>query len=223
LLALAREARVTLIGGNLARSPGPLMVDVTALGRAAKRRILTRGAGRPGHELYVTGSLGGAAAGLAMLEAGVNRAAASPDALACIQRYETPDARLRMGRVVGRSGAASAAIDLSDGLADAVRQLAEAAGTGAIVRADAVPVDPGARNWAVTEGQDPLAVALSGGEDYELLFAVPSRRRRAFLGATRRCSQLPVTKIGELTREPVLVLEAHGRRTPLPEPAFLHF
>jgi thiamine-monophosphate kinase len=85
-----------------------------------------------------------------------------------------------------------------------------------------VPVHPGAAAWAEQHNQTPLNFALSGGEDYELLFAVPRKRRAAFAAACRRHSDVPVTRIGQLTAEPGCWLELDGRREPLGA-GFAHF
>ena len=213
--ALAESTRAALVGGNIARSPGPVVLDVTVLGSVKRRRWLERGGGHPGDELYVTGDLGGAAAGLAMLEAAGAAGELDSSEQACIDRYERPEPRLRMGQVVGRNRAAAAAIDLSDGLADGARQLAHASQTGVVLEADAIPLNEGARRWAARSGADALDLALSGGEDYELLFAVRPRRRRAFLAASRQAGNPPVTRIGRLTRETGAWLERAGELQPL--------
>jgi thiamine-monophosphate kinase len=221
-LALAGAAGAPLIGGNLTRSPGPMVVDVTALGAVRPRRLLRRSGARTGDELFVTGSLGAAATGLAMLAAGIDRYTVDEAGGACLARYEHPDARLRCGRLVARTGSASAAIDISDGLADAAAKLADASAVGVVIDADAVPVHAGASGWAVRTGQDPLAMALSGGEDYEIAFAVPPRRRSKFLAALRRCPGLAITCVGRFIAERGHWLERAGTRTALPS-GFAHF
>ena len=221
-LAAAAAAGVALVGGNLARSPGPLVVDVTALGSVRRRRVLGRSGGRPGDELYVSGTIGGATAALEWLSAAAAGDPAGEPPPATIARYRRPQARVRLGVVVGRTRSAGACMDLSDGLADAVRQMAAASGTGARVEAGAVPLDPGARAWFERHGRGPLEAALAGGEDYELLFAVPPRRRRSFLAATRLARPIEVTRIGALTREPAVVLADSRGESPLPE-GFAHF
>ena len=221
-LSLATRLKAPLVGGNITRSPGPIVIDVTVVGSARARRLVTRAGGRPGDALYVTGGVGAAAAGLGILRAGLARESLGTDLEACVARHERPEPRLRAGLLAGRSRAVSAGIDLSDGLADGARQLAEASHTGVVIEADAVPVDAGARAWASRHGHDPLDAALSGGEDYELLFAVPRRRTRAFLGAAGRWGGLAVTRIGQLTKEPGAWLERGGRREPLPA-GFVHF
>ena len=98
VVAASTAAGASLVGGNIARSPGPLVVDVTAIGAIGRRRVLTRGGGRAGDELYVTGTVGGAGAGLAILQSGTDRAALDAESAACLARYERPEARLRCGR-----------------------------------------------------------------------------------------------------------------------------
>ncbi len=221
-VTLGAATGTALIGGNITRTPGPLALDTTAIGAARPRRLLTRRGGRPGDELYVTGTLGAAAAGLAMLEAGAGRSTLAPDELACIARYEEPQARLRSGVIVARTRAARACMDVSDGLADAAAQIAAASRTGVIVEASRVPIDPGVRTWCERTSRDPLELALSGGEDYELLFAVAPRSRRAFLRAASRCRKVPVTLIGRLTSEPGARLQVGDRVQPMRH-GFSHF
>jgi len=215
-------ADAALVGGNIARSPGPLVVDVTAIGAANRRRILRRGGGRAGDSLYVTGAVGGAAAGLAILESGAERAALDAESTACVARYERPVARLRCGRMVAARRAASASMDLSDGLADAVRQVAEASCTGAEIDGATIPLQPGAASWLARGGADPIEAAIAGGEDYELLFAVPARRRKAFLAAIRHTGHLSATLVGRLTRDRALTLVRAGVGTTL-NSGFSHF
>jgi len=221
-VALGAETGTHLIGGNLTRTPGPLTLDTTAIGAVRPRRVLTRKDGRPGDELYVTGSLGAAAAGLAMLEAGAGRAALEQAEAACVDRYERPQPRLRCGIVVGRSRAARACMDLSDGLADAASQIASASGTGCVIDANRVPVAEGVMTWAARTSRDPLELALSGGEDYELLFAVSPRRRRAFVAAMKRSGNLRCTLVGRLTTELGARLQHVDRVVPL-RLGFSHF
>lgn len=221
-LAVARTFRTPLVGGNLTRSPGPLVIDVTVIGSARPRRLLVRSGGRPGDELYVSGLVGAAATGLAVLQSGIARASLSADLAAAVDRYERPDPRLGLGVRVARSRSSHAGIDLSDGLADAVRQIATASGLGAIVEGRDVPVHPAARAWAAHVSTDPMRLAVSGGEDYELLFAVPLRRRVSFLAAVGSRSPLRVTRVGRLTQAAGLWLETNGRREPL-GPGFVHF
>ena len=229
IAALADEARthgVAIVGGNVTSTPGPVAITLTLTGTVPPRRVLTRGGARPGDELYVTGSVGAALAGLRWLQAHPTLdvpGASSPAGIAeCVRRYRRPEARLRAGRLLGSNRVASACMDLSDGLADAVRQVAEASGTGARIDGASVPVPEAAAAVFTGLGADPVRAAIEGGDDYELLVAVPPKRRRALEAVRRLARGLPLTRIGELTKEPALVLIARDGRQPLPE-GFAHF
>ena len=113
-------------------------------------------------------------------------------------------------------------MDLSDGLADAVGQLAQASGTGAIVEASALPIPEAARRWFESRGQDPIRAAVSGGDDYELLFAVPPRSRGRLRTVIRQARGVPVTRIGELTAAPAILLKRDGVTEAMPD-GFTHF
>jgi len=219
---LATASGSVLIGGNLTRSPGPLMVDATVLGHVRRRRVLRRDAARAGDEFYVTGAPGSAAVGLAVLQSGTPRDGLDAALDACVLRYERPDARWRAASVVARSGASVAAMDLSDGLADAARQMADASRVGVVIDRALLPISTGVTTWASRSGRSAPDIVLAGGEDYELAFAVRPRQRRRFLAAMRRSPDLPVTRVGRFVAEPGAWLESDGVRTPLPS-GFSHF
>ena len=219
LAALAGRHRVYVAGGNLTRSPGPMMIDITITGTAKRRQLLTRSGARPGDELYVTGTVGAAAAGLAMLKE--RSAAPDDDANPCVARYLYPQPRIRMGLLVARNRAATAGVDLSDGLADAVQQIALVSGVGAVIDADAVPVEPAAREWFSRHGTDPVRSAITGGDDYELLLAVRPRVARRLTPA-RRHGDVPLTRIGVCTENPEMLLNCADGSGPVPLPAGFH-
>lgn len=229
--AMAADANVTVAGGNLARSPanqqadGPLVVDVTVIGSVRPRKILTRSAGRPGDTLYVTGTIGAAAAGLDWLRTqprGTRREPQDPALLECIARHRRPAVRARIGSLLGRSRSATTCMDLSDGLADAVTQIAAQSGTGATIDASALPIDPGAMDWFSSRGIDPVTAALAGGDDYELLFGVPPKRRGRLRHVLQQSRGVAITRIGELTKDPAIVLNRNGRLERFPS-GFVHF
>jgi thiamine-monophosphate kinase len=221
--ALAAQSGAVLIGGNVARSPGPLMVDVTAVGAVRPRRLLRRAGARPGHALYVTGQIGSAATGLALLEAGRPRETMTPDELACLERYEAPTPRLRFSGIVAKTGAASACIDLSDGLADAAKRLADAAGIGVLIHADELQVNPAAQAQFGIPSDDGCLGVCSAGEDYELAFAVAPRQERRFRAAIRRCPELLVHRAGVFEANPGARLDIGAKRLALSGPEFVHF
>jgi thiamine-monophosphate kinase len=220
-LALAARTGTHLIGGNVTRSPGPLVLDATVSGTAKRRKVLTRSGARAGDSLFVSGTVGGAAAGLAWLQRAGPAPPDDPAIADAVGRFLAPEPRLRLGILVGRTKAASAAMDLSDGLADAVRQVAEASGLGARIDAAALPVHP-AVAVPGTGDEERTDAALAGGEDYELLLAVPRRASRR-LDAAARHARVPVTRIGVLTPAGSgLVLATERGDRPIPE-GFEHF
>jgi thiamine-monophosphate kinase len=221
LLALADRQRVTVVGGNIACTSGPLAIDVTAIGTVRRRRVLTRAGARPGDEVYVTGTLGDAAVGLARLRdrfgsaggatkgdsrGGETDAQVSGPMEHCEQRYLRPEPRVRAGMLLGRNRAASSCIDLSDGLADGVRQLARASGVGITIDAAAIPVSEASRRWHAAVGRDPIETALVGGDDYELLFTVRPAHRGRLRAVLGQLGKLPVTRVGVVTRDPAVLL-----------------
>jgi thiamine-monophosphate kinase len=241
--ALAARHRLHVVGGNLTRSPGPLMIDMTVAGTVKRRQALTRSGARPGDDLYVSGSIGGAAAGLAMLrqrprpatvedseraqeECRLDRDLTSvSSASAAVERYLRPEPRVLLGVHLGRNRAASACMDLSDGLADGAHGIAEASDVGIAIDAAALPIDPDARAWFDARGQDAIVEALTAGDDYELLFTVRPRTRRRLLEAARR-GGVPLTRIGRCTADRAVVLQRPRDGSidvsPLPQ-GFTHF
>ena len=218
-LRQASAHRATLLGGNITQTAGPLVINVTAIGAVRPRRALTRAGARPGDEIYVTGTVGDAATGLAMLR--VSAAAATAESV-CAGRYLRPEPRVRAGLQLAHHGAASSCVDLSDGLADGLRQLARASGVGVEIDTGALPMSDEARAWHTAAGTDALAAALGGGDDYELLFTVRPRHRGRLRGARRRIGDLPITRIGVVTRGSDLAVRDASGCHALP-PGFEHF
>jgi thiamine-monophosphate kinase len=184
----AREVDCALVGGNLSASR-EWMISVTLIGEASGVGV-TRSGGRPGDLVYVTGTLGAAAFGREILlgrRRGPRRA---------IGAFLDPRARLDAAAVLARTRAATAAIDVSDGLLSDLRHLCKASGVGASIDADRLPLSNDVRRLAP---QEHFRLALSGGEDYELLFTVSPRRRRELENAAR-AARVAVTAIGRLTR-----------------------
>lgn len=217
LLALAATHNVAVVGGNISRTPGPLMVDITAIGSAKPRRVMTRSGARPGDAVYLTGSVGDGLVGLRSLQA-----PGDPTPTLCRERYLRPQPRVRAGMLLGRNRAASACMDTSDGLADAARQIAEASGVGITLDASALPIGAEARQWHAAQGQSALDAVLAGGDDYELLFTVRPGHRGRLRNVRRSLGDLPITQVGVVTKERTLSLRTDGGQHSLPE-GFDHF
>ena len=171
--ALAARVGATIAGGDISASP-TFVVAVTAIGRIpAGRGPVRRSEARPGDVLAVTGSLGGSAAGLAVLDdpslsSGIDEDAARE----ALRRHRRPEARLAEGRLLAEAGA-TAMLDISDGLGVDAERLARSSDVAIEIDLDRLPIDPSAAALASALGSDPRLMAWSGGEDYELLVALP--------------------------------------------------
>jgi thiamine-monophosphate kinase len=226
LLGLAAQHRVALVGGNITRSPqaGPMVVDVTAIGAVGRRRVLTRAGARPGDEVYVTGSLGAGVAGLRALQESATASQASDRAALpeFVARYLRPEPRVRAGLLLGRNRAATACMDLSDGLADGVRQIADASQVGMVIDAAALPIDGAVARWFEQHGAEPQIAAAAGGDDYELVFTSRPAQRGRLRHVRTRLGNLPIAKIGVVTKERGLVLKTAAGEREMPA-GFEHF
>lgn len=172
---LASETATTIAGGDVVGSPTPT-VSVTVVGWAdTEEELVGRDGARPGDLVGVTGELGGAAAGLAVLE---GRADGGPHAEALLARHRLPRPRLAWGRALGAIGA-HALIDLSDGLGGDAGRIGERSGVLLEIDLDALPLAPGVAHVAGQLGLGPAALAATGGEDYELCVCVAERDRAA--------------------------------------------
>jgi thiamine-monophosphate kinase len=204
-----REYGCELVGGDTVRTP-TVVIAVTALGEIHGEPLRRSGA-EPGDVLAVTGPLGKAAAGLNLLMSGDPTKGPPSDALRCIDAHRRPAARVAEGGALQRA-AAHAAMDVSDGLASDVRRLAEASGVG--IEIESVPVAPEAQRIADARGWDARAMALGGGEDMELLAALPTEQVDV-----AGCELIP---IGRVVEEGLWLLR-DGERIPLPDAGFDHF
>jgi thiamine-monophosphate kinase len=196
IAALAAEIGMTLAGGDVTRSP-VLTLAVTVVGHApTPARLVTRGGAQPGDGLVLTGEIGGAAAGLLLLER-PELAASVPERTAALLRARQldPTPRLGAGRALAAAGA-RALIDLSDGLGADATHLATASGVGIRIDAGLLPLAPGVAEIATATARDPLELATSGGEDYELLAALPLDRLAETVGEIG--AETTLTRIGEI-------------------------
>ena len=170
--AVAAEHRVALVGGDTCAAD-QLIIDVFLAGFAPYGAV-TRGGAKVGDDIYVTGTLGDSALGLALLSE--PRATVSArDRNYLVRRHHRPTARVKTGMQLAKEGLARAMMDVSDGLAQDLGHICRASRTGAVVRQDRVPLSPA---FGRVAGPADLACALAGGEDYELLFTASSDARK---------------------------------------------
>ena len=222
LAADQEEFSLSLLGGDTVKTLGPLMVSITALGHAQEGRVPRRHGGAPGQRLYVTGTIGDAALGLALrqdprlaLKWDLRRA----EREWLLDRYLIPEPRLALAGVVAAYAAAS--MDLSDGLVGDLAKLAGASQCGALVEAARIPLSPAAGRAALVDPTT-LSTALTGGDDYELLIAIDPDDVDAFEAEAADCG-VAVTDIGALVEGEGVEVESKGPPLALDRPGYAHF
>jgi thiamine-monophosphate kinase len=215
---------VHLIGGDMSSTPGPITAAVTALGEAPVGRIIRRGGARPEDLIFVTGTIGDAALGLSVVLGGLpDLDAASAGFLR--ERYELPQPRVALGPKL--IGLATAGIDISDGLIADLRHVCSVSRLSATIRVNSVPLSPAARA-AIARRPERLAAALTGGDDYEILFTAPATAEDQIREISRSCG-IPVTAIGRMVAPAeaapgqVFVLDDRGEPIFLPAEGWTHF
>lgn len=217
LLAASRRWACPLVGGDIVSSPA-WMFSVTAVGELPRGKALLRRGARAGDRLMLTGQVGGSALGLALLEAG---AASEPAARRFVRRHRKPEPRLEAGQKLRASGLATAALDVSDGVAQDVSHLAAASGVAAEIDVEALPHPRGFADACARLGLDPDVLALSGGEDFELLFSVAAKAPPAAAIAKRL--GCPVREIGRLRPGRGVSVLRNGEPIDLQRLGFDHF
>ena len=213
--ALADRYDVRLVGGDFSRTPEKIVIDSIVVGECAHERAVLRSGARCGDQLFVTGSLGGSAAGLRLIERGARvecedaSDADSPAIQRLILRHLRPEPRVGWGLVLGEEPLATAMIDISDGLSSDVNHLCEESNVGALIDASRIPIDPLVADLCGRRALDPLVLALHGGEDFELLFAVnPQNVSRL----PKKVDGVAISCIGEIKEASQSVRIAEGSR-----------
>ena len=220
--ALADLHGVELVGGDTTRTPagGTLTMNVTILGEVPAGQALRRSGAQAGDDVWVSGSIGDAALGLAALKASVDLQGAERDH--CIARLEMPTPRIALG--LGLRGVAHAMLDLSDGLAGDLGHIARASGVLAQIDVDALPLSSALR---AQPREAALRYALAGGDDYELCFTA-AQAARAQVQAAAAAAQVAVTRVGRIlapvaAAAPVSFVDGNGRQLALPLSGYDHF
>ena len=219
--ALAEAYDCPIVGGNISKSTERLSVTITVLGSTPRDGAVYRAAARAGDDIWVTGDLGGAKAGL---EALIHpQAVAGLPSDAVLARYRRPHPRLREAQFLRQHGARSL-IDLSDGLSSDLAHICEASGVGARLLADRIPISDETRRVADALGLDALTMALHGGEDFELCLTAPSDVAEALEQGFRDQFDCPLTRIGTIQAGAgVTLCHSDGGDVPLIAGGYDHF
>ena len=213
-----------LLGGDTVSTPGPLMISVTAFGRVPPGKMVHRSGAKPGDRVVVTGTTGDAMLGLDILRGGAVAAGLGDDAAAkelLVRRYRVPQPRNALAKIVRDH--AHAAMDVSDGLAGDLAKLCAASGVSAVIDAASIPLSAAAATL-LARGTVGIETVVSGGDDYEILCAIPEASLKAF-AREAGIAGVAVTSIGTViagTSAPKF-LDAQGREIPLPRLSYSHF
>jgi len=201
--------RIHLAGGDTVSTKGTPGFSLTVLGTIPAGKALRRNAAQKGDIIYVSGTLGDSALGLAALQAGTNEPF-------LIDRYLLPQPRVTLGQTL--LGSAHACMDISDGLTQDLGHICKASNVGATLYRDKLPLSPAAKKHPQA-----LDAALSGGDDYELLFTAPADQTSA-IGLLAAELQLPLTAIGEITEgNMVKLVDENGKPLEIKHEGFQHF
>jgi thiamine-monophosphate kinase len=224
---LADRYDVRLVGGDISRTPEKIVIDSVVLGACKDGEAVLRRGARPGDHIFVTGSLGGSAAGLRLLERGArvqHRDVTDPDSQSVrhlLLRHLRPDPRVGWGLVLAEERLATAMIDISDGLSSDLHHLCDESVVGALIDAARIPIDPLLAALCGRRALDPLLLALHGGEDFELLFTVPPDKVASL---PKTVDGISISQIGEITNESGKVCVAEKDRVwELKSKGFDHF
>ena len=213
-----------LLGGDTVSTPGPLMISITAFGRVPPGKMVHRSGAKPGDRVVVTGTIGDATLGLAILRGGAATTALADDAVSkqmLVARYRLPQPRNALAMAIRDH--ASAAMDVSDGLAGDLAKLCAASGVSAVVDAPSIPLSAAAAAL-LAGGAVGIESIVSGGDDYEILCAIPEGSFEAFAQAAG-IAKVAITSIGTViadTSAPKF-LDAQGREIALPRLSYSHF
>jgi len=219
----ARQFGCPLLGGDTVSTPGPLMISITAFGRVPSGKMVHRSGAKPGDRVIVTGTIGDAALGLAVLNGGKVHAdlsdAAARDML--ISRYRVPQPRVGVAEIVREY--ASAAMDVSDGLAGDLAKLCAVSGVSAAIDLDSIPLSDAARDL-LSRGVVGIETLIAGGDDYEVLCTVADDRVTAFTQAAERAG-VALSSIGMVVAGSAVpkFLDRQGREIALKRRSYSHF
>ena len=215
LTSLANRYDVKLIGGDTSRSPDKIVIDSIVIGECNLGQAVKRAGAQTGDQIFVTGSLGGAAAGLRLIERGAHLAEqnlADEDSQKIdhvLLRQLRPDPRVGWGMVLGEERLATSLIDISDGLSSDLNHLCRESNVGALIESSLLPIDHQVVELCGRRALDPLQLALHGGEDFELLFTV---KAGDVARLPRRVDAVGLTRIGEVRKEGEGVKISEGSR-----------
>ncbi len=216
LLDNAKESKVLLIGGDTSKSETGLIISITMLGKSFLPGPILRKGAKPGDLIYVTGELGSAALGLKCYQAGK----ACPNVKPFLERFANPKPRMEIGKSLGVNNLATAMIDVSDGLLADLGHIAESSEVGYYLQIEKLPLLESFQQVADELKLNQTDLALSGGEDYELVFTVSPNNKHSLEN-----HKIEATHIGEITADSKsqIIVDKHGKKIDVKAKGYDHF
>jgi thiamine-monophosphate kinase len=220
--AVAQRYDCPVIGGNISQRADTLSVTITVAGQVPCGQSVYRSGARVGDEIWVTGTLGSAKAGLEVLSH--PQAVAGLHTAAVLSRYRRPQPRLYEAQFLRQQARLHSLLDISDGLSSDLRHVCEASGVGAELQAAAIPMSADARQIALALQVEPLHFALHGGEDFELCLTAPPGSIDRIQAAFTRQFHCPLVRVGTIQPgHAVQLVLPQGQVMPLPARGYDHF
>ncbi len=222
MIDLANEFHTQLVGGDTNGSPDKLVIDITLLGEANPDYLLTRSGARVGDSIYITGTLGDSALGFFILE-NDNKISTPHTTSTLTSKHLSPYPRIKEAQIISEKRLASAMIDISDGLLSDLNKILSMSTAGATIYISQLPLSDNFKQFQGQLKNNKIDYALTGGEDYELLFTSPQNKEAELMQLSSN-SGTPITKIGEINASKRLAVLDHDKKPyQIDEQGYDHF
>lgn len=225
--ALSSKHNVQLIGGDVSKTPDKIVIDSIVIGETKHGKAVMRSGAKVGDLIFVTGNLGGASAGLRLLEdmnspdiSKLLRSKRKSDKKFLILKQLKPDAKVEIGKAIGEKKLATSMIDISDGLSSDLNHLCNASNVCAVIESDKIPIES-LISTQCSDKNDQLNFAINGGEDFELLFTVNPNKVKKLFNSLEGCKITQIGVITEKTKNNTIII--NGKKKILRPKGFVHF
>ncbi len=223
LYACADRFDIAIVGGDTTRSHNQLVLNIALTGHMHRDHVCYRSGAQIGDLIYVSGTLGDSAGGLALVRHQIKMN--SEDRTHLLRKFHRPDPQLALGQTLAQTGAVTAMMDISDGVASDLRHICKRSQVSALLHASDLPLSEPFLRFCKKTKQDTTQLALSGGEDYELLFTVTPNRAKNIAHLLQKSDLPQITCIGQITDQDndILLTQKDGSKTPLTAMGYDHF
>ena len=223
LYACADRFNVAIVGGDTTRSHNQLVLNISLTGQMNCNHVCYRSGAQIGDLIYVSGTLGDASGGLSLIQDQIEMD--QTDRTHLLRKFHRPEPRLELGQTLAATDAITAMMDVSDGVASDLRHICQRSEVSASLQASAIPLSDAFLNFCQKTKKDAIQLALSGGEDYELLFAINPDRAKEIESLVQKSSAPKITCIGQITegKDAIQITHEDNSRSPLTVTGYDHF